>query len=465
MNKKTVQGNLPISALVDEHSGIIRRVRSVLTPPEAPTSYTSMTAEVSNARLLGEWPADRVSLGTTFSDPEGAWIAAVAEACERYCGNFLPTESSELTIDTAQKMIQDGKKIVDLEKLPCFANWQLKRENFEYQELTPHTETLWANCHIDEPESAQRGTGQEIWAPASLVYLNWRLKRYRHLPRIHHLNYAGIATGQGFSDAVDRALFEVMERDALEIWWHLNGPARGIDTATVPGLDQAMTGCDVQYWVVAMPHEFAPACAALLYDPETGIYAAGFSAKPDPAEAARKAVLEAVHTWIYTRGTTDADGWVFQAIEAGLMAKGLHLEHRKDRKYLDSCGEHFRSVRDLGAHVQVWQDPRTHKLAQRFTHPPEGVGSIQEIEPVSAVQLRRHLAEAGHQVVVKDLTTPDVAPTGLAVARVLVSDMVPNSPAAFAYYGMPRFEQAARARGWKVSMNPNDLLLTPAPHM
>ena len=77
----------------------------------------------------------------------------------------------------------------------------------------------------------------------------------------------------------------------------------------------------------------------------------------------------------------------------------------------------------------------------------------------------RDRAEAGHQVVVKDLTTPDVAPTGLAVARVLVSDMVPNAPAAFAYYGMPRFEQAARARGWKVSMNPNDLLLTPAPHM
>ena len=167
MNKKTLQGNWPISTLVDEHSGIIRRVRSVLTPPEAPTSYTSMTAEVSNARLLGEWPADRVSLGTTFSDPDGAWIAAVAEACERYCGNFLPTESSELTIDTAQKMIQDGKKVVDLAKLPRFADWQLKRENFEYQELTPHTETLWTNCHIDEPESAQRGTGCLLYTSPS----------------------------------------------------------------------------------------------------------------------------------------------------------------------------------------------------------------------------------------------------------------------------------------------------------
>ncbi|MBO3173561.1 hypothetical protein GZ180_00785, partial [Dermatophilus congolensis] len=280
----------PLDSLVDEHTGIIRRVRTVLRPDRAPTSYTSMTAEVSDARRLGEWPADRVSLGTTFGDPQGAWIAAVAEACERYCGNHLP----------------------------------------------PNGDTL------------RRGTAGEIWAPASLVYLNWRLRRYRDLPRTHHLNYAGIATGQGFSDACDRALFEIMERDALELWWHLGYPAHGIDPDTIPGLHEAMSGTDLEYHVVAMPHDYAPAFAALVYDPQTGLYAAGFSAKPDPAEAARKSVLEAVHTWIYTLGTQHADGWVFQAVQAGLMASGLYLPHRTDARYLDDAGPHQQHVRDLG---------------------------------------------------------------------------------------------------------------------
>lgn len=465
MTDRTTPAPWPLTALVDEHSGIIRRVRSVLTPEGAPAAYTSMTAEVANARLLGEWPADRVSLGTTFGDEKSAWIAAVAEACERYCGNYLPPHGDDLMRGTAEQLQAAGKNVVDLAGLPRFAPWQLEREDFEYEELTATTPTLWARCAVDTAETTERGAGGEIWAPASLVYLNWRLRKYRDLPRVHHLNYAGIATGQGFSDAIDRALFEVMERDALELWWHMDGPATGIDTSTIDGLDEIMADCQVDYWVVAMPHEFAPAFAALVYDPATGVYAAGFSAKSDPVEAARKAVLEAVHTWIYTRGTAEADGWVFQAIEAGLMARGLHLEHRADQRYLDDAGRHLRHVRDLGAHVQIWQDPRTHHLARRFTDPSLGTVPISEIPGVSARQLRRRLAEAGHTVIVKDLTTADVAPTGLAVARVLVTDMVPNAPAAFTYYGMPRFQQAARERGWPVPEGPEDFLLTPAPHM
>ncbi|MBW3085512.1 hypothetical protein KEM60_01712 [Austwickia sp. TVS 96-490-7B] len=455
----------PLDALVDEHTGLIRRVRTVLRPERAPHAYTSMTAEVADARRLGEWPADRVSLGTTFGDPHGAWIAAVAEACERYCGNYLPPEGDDLRRGTAAELRADGRQVIDLDRLPRFADWQVRRPGFEYTPLDEHTPTLWVRCAEDHPEHPGRGTAGEVWAPSSLIHLNWRLQRYRDLPRIHHLNYAGIATGQGFADACDRALYEVIERDALELWWHLGGPARGIDPATIPGLTDAMAGCDLDYWVVAMPHEYAPAFAALVHDPHTGVYAAGFSAKPDPAEAARKAVLEAVHTWIYTLGTVDADGWVFHAITAGLMATGLHLDHRDDHHYLDSAGPHFAAVRDLGAHVQIWQDPRTHHLARRFTHPDLGVGDLHEIEAISSAHLRRRLADAGHRVVVKDLTTPDVAPTGLAVARVLVSDLVPNAPAAFAYYGMPRFADAARQRGWPIPHGPDDLELTPAPHM
>lgn len=455
----------PVSALVDEHTGIIRRVRPVLVPDEAPDAYTSMTAEVADARCLGEWPADRVSLGTTFGDEAGAWIAAVAEGCERYCGNYLDPAQGDLREATAGELLDEGKTVVDLEKLPRFAPWQLQRENFEYTELTLDTPALWVQCALDHPDAPGRGTAGEIWAPSSLVHLNWRISRYRHLPRIHHLNYAGIATGQGFSDAIDRALFEIVERDALELWWHLGGDARGIDPASIPGLEEAMAGCDVNYWVVQMPHEYAPACAALLFDPATGLYAAGFSAKPDPAEAARKAVLEAVHTWIYTKGTATADGWVFQAIDAGLMAKGLHMEHRADARYLDDAGEQFEKIRDLGAHVQIWQDQRVHHLAERFMTPAGGMCSIDEIEPVSPAQLRRRFADNGHQVIVKDLTTPDVAPTGLAVARVVVTDMVPNAPAAFAYYGMPRFADVARKRNLPVPQGPHDFTLTPAPHM
>lgn len=452
-------------ALVDPVAGIVRRVKDVRTPDDAPASYTSMTAEVSDARRLGDWPADRVSLGTTFGDRDGAWIAAVAEAMERYCGNYLPAKlpDEDHVISTRRELVASGRRPIGLDQLPQWAPWQLERPGFEYEQLGEDTPALWARCQ-DSVHTG--GDGTEFWWPSALVHLNWRQRRLRHLPRVLHLNYAGIATGQGVDDATDRAVLEVIERDALEIWWHLGGPAVQVDPATVPGLVEQMGDCRLEYWAVMMPSEFAPCAAALVRDPSTGIYAAGFACRNDPAEAVRKAMLEAVHTWIYTEGTVDADGWVFQAVSAGLMADGLYLRHRADAGYLDDAGEQFERVRDLGAHVQIWQDPRTHELAGRFTDQgdPQPVSAF---ESVGMDEVYRRLRAAGHPVHIKDLTTPDVGLTSLRVVRALVPGLVPNAPAAFAYLGSPRLLDAAMGRGWRTERpsRPEDFTLVPPPHM
>ena len=81
---------LPLEALVDPVCGIVRKVKPVEHPPGTPARYTALTAEISDARRLGLWPADRVSLGTTFGDPEGARIAAVAEGVDRSGGDRVP---------------------------------------------------------------------------------------------------------------------------------------------------------------------------------------------------------------------------------------------------------------------------------------------------------------------------------------------------------------------------------------
>ena len=453
---------LPVDALLDPLTGIIRNVESVLTPDVAPPAYTSMTASVADARALGDWPADRVSLGTTFGDPAGARMAAIGEAVERYCGNYLPPEFDPTTmrVTTRRALLADGERVIELDALPQWQPWQYERPGFEYTVLTDDVETLWVRCELaDSPER------EPVWWPSALVHLNWRQGRLRHLPRVFHLNYAGIATGQGVEDATNRAVLELIERDALELWWHLDRPAYGIDPDSVPGLRAAMSGCPLTLWLVQMPSAFAPSVAALVHDPETGLYAAGFSCKNEAAEAARKAALEAVHTWIYTRGTQHADGWVYQAIEAGLMAKGLHFDHRADARYLDSAGDVMQHVRDLGAHVQVWQDERVHHLAKRFTQPARGMRSVQEIPTVSHQQVRDRLADAGLQVHRADLTTSDVALTSLRVVRAFVPGLVPNAPAAFAYLGCDRFRQAAEADGIALPTTPSEWTLAPAPHM
>ncbi|MEV5085119.1 YcaO-like family protein [Streptomyces sp. NPDC056159] len=449
---------MTIESLVDPVCGLIRGVEPVPHPTGAPPRYTAMTADVSDARRFGAWPADRVSLGTTFGDPAGARIAAIAEAVERYCGNRLPPQGhpDAPRRATAAELTAEGKRLYGTGDVPAHAPWQYARAAFPYRPLTSDTPALWA-----------RGTedGEECWAPVALTHLNWRQGEHRLLPRTHHLNYAGIATGQGFDDAVERALLEIVERDALELWWHLDGPTQGIDPASVPGLLDDLAGTTLDVWIVEMPSEFAPCMAALVHDPVRGIHAAGFACRHDPAEAARKAVLEAVHTWVFTQGTTDADGWVFQAVEAGMLARGLYLDHRPDRRYLDACGEDFAGVRDLGAHVQVWLDPRMAPYTRRFTDPALGTVPVTDVEPTTPTDLNARLD--GHRVITFDLTTEDIRETPLRVARVLVSGLVPNQPAAFAYLGCPRFAQQALARQWRTSAPTTaaDFTLAPPPHM
>lgn len=450
--------------LVDPVTGVIRHVREVLRPDRAPYRYTSLTAEVADARQLGDWPADRVSLGTTWGDPVGARIAAIAEGVERYCGNFLPVrlDPGEHRVGTATELRETGLPVIDLAELPRWSAEQLMRPGFPYVALDDDVPTLWSRCSEHPAES----TSRELWLPHSLVGLNWRQRRFRHLPRVHHLNYAGIATGQGAADAHDRGLLEVVERDALEVWWHHGGPAYGIELDSVPGLAEDLAGAPLDVAVVRMPSEHAPAMAALVRDRDTGVYAAGFSAATDPVRAVRKAVLEAVHTWIYTLGCVDANGWVFQAVDAGLMAPGLYLEHREDRRYLDSAGADFEHVRDLGAHVQIWLDPRVHRLAERFTAPALGTVAIDEVAATTPPEVRERMRAAGHRVISRDLTTRDVARTSLRVVRTVVTGLVPNAPAAFRYLGMPRFAEAAQARGWAhADPAAEPLTLCPPPHM
>lgn len=452
---------LSAESLVDAECGIIRSVRAVEHPEGAPHAYLALTASVSDARRLGEWPADRVSLGTSFGDVAQARIAAIGEGVERYCGNWLPADlpPTELRVGTSADLTADGLPCATAEDLPRFSSWQLARPRFPYEPLRADTPTLWARCtDLD---------GEALWLPASLVYLNWRQSRFRSLPRTHHLNYAGIATGAGVDDARDRGVLEIVERDALEVWWHLDGPTFGIDPATVPGLVDDLRGSDLQVWLVAMPSEFAPAVAALVYDEKRGIYAAGFSAALDPERAARKAVLEAVHTWIYTQGCTSADGWVFRAVAEGLMAKGLTLDFRPDADYAAAAGPQFEKVIDLGAHVQVWLDPATHQEARRFRSPSLGIRPLSALRPTTMADVYERLRLRGHRVLTRDLTTSDVRRTALRVVRTFITGLVPNAPAAFSYLGMPRFREAAEERGWRSSWTggPDDFTLVPPPHM
>jgi ribosomal protein S12 methylthiotransferase accessory factor len=445
----TLQPELPVDHLVDPDFGLVTGLHPVARLAGLPASYVGITAEVADARVHGNWPSDRVSLGTTFGDPAGARIAAIGEAVERYCGNYVPPD---LQRGSARELAAAGHRLLGPDDLRFFADWQHERAGFPFARFTDDTEISWTQGHGDDGP---------VLVPASWAHLNWRTGSRRAEPFLHHVNYAGIATGHGTDDAVRRGLLEVVERDSLSLWWHLGLPAAGIDPATVPGLLDHLDGSHLELHLLALPAWFGvPVVAAVVHDPRTGIVAGGFSAKLDPAATAVKATLEAIHSWVFTQGLLDHDGWVFDAIRAGILSEGLYLPHRPGRDYLAVAGERCEHVRDLGAQAQVWLDPEVQRrLLPRFASPAETVG-LSDLPSATEETLRAALAGAGHEVIVCDLTTPDISLTPLRVVRVCVRGLVPNAPAAFPYYGLSRWSAVA---GRPVS--PESLLLLPPPSL
>jgi ribosomal protein S12 methylthiotransferase accessory factor len=445
----TAPAALPVDTLVDPHFGLVTGLHPVERLDGLPAAYVGITAEVADSRVHGNWPSDRVSLGTTFDDRDGARIAAIGEAVERYCGNHVP---DGLLRAPARELSAAGHRLLGPDDLRFFADWQHQRAGFPFARFTDDVEIAWVE-----------GVGDDgpVLVPASWAHLNWRTGARRADPFHHHVNYAGIATGPDVADATRRGLLELVERDALSLWWHLDLPAAGIDPASVPGLTEHMAGSRLELRLLALPSWFGvPVVAAVVHDPVTGVVAGGFSAKLDPAETAVKATLEAIHSWVFTQGLLDADGWVFDAIGAGILSEGLYLPHRPDRDYLAVAGAHCEHVRDLGAQAQVWLDPAVQRaLLPRFTEPSTTIG-IDALPTGTEAGLRTALRAAGHDVVVCELTTPDVALTPLRVVRVCARGLVPNAPAAFPYFGLARWTEVAGR-----PPTPESLLLLPPPSL
>lgn len=444
---------LPVEHLVDPVCGVVRRITDFPRLPGLPDRFISCVASVADTRQFAIWLSDRIAAGTSFTDHREAWMGALGEAVERYCGNNIP---ATLQRSSQTALRSDGTPHLGAEELAGFLPEQLALPGFPYRAMTPDLDLLWARG-VDQ-------NGAPCLVPGSWVYLNWHQGPRRGEPRTNHLNYAGIATGQGLPDAADRALAECLERDAVVSWWLLGLRATAVDPFSIGGFEADWAGCPFQLRLVSLPSTFGmPVFGALVFDTDNGIPAAGFSAGEDPTRAGRKAIAEALQVWIASSGLTHPEGASYRAVAGGLFSARAYLPHRPGRNYLDDAGLRFENIRDLAAQTQLWLDTRLHPLLSRFDGDGTAPVDIHQLTPGSLPLSRQTLTNAGHRTVTVDLTTADIAETGLAVARVLVGGLLPNAPAAYPYLSTPRLTRLAADHALPVPTL-GTVTLAPPPH-
>jgi YcaO-like protein with predicted kinase domain len=139
--------------------------------------------------------------------------------------------------------------------------------------------------------------GADEYFPAQHVYLDWAATT--HEPVIYNADSNGSASGATWPEALERALLECIERDAMAIWWygrqnrhHL--PASSLDRLA-PRLSWWLSHRQRHFLMIDVTSEIGvPVVAAVSFDDDGRHVAMGSAAALDTGRAAVLAVTEMI---------------------------------------------------------------------------------------------------------------------------------------------------------------------------
>lgn len=449
-----------VAALIDARLGLITRVAR--EPPVAgvPPEFVDFTAEVAATDKFATWIADPITGGAALGDPERARAAAIGEAVERYCGNAVP---DQLPVGSAESFTAACHRVLNPDEVALYSAAQYAQQGFPFVPLTPNLELSWMPGH-------DLDTGDEVLVPAALVYLNLHRSRPGE-PAILCQAYAGIAAGYGVAQAECSALAELLERDAVTIWWASMAEAAAIDVDGDPKLTRMLADAragGLEVTLLQIPCAFdVPVVGAFVEDCLRGIVGFGSGCRSAPTAAAEKALTEALVTYTNARELADYDSAFWTAVRSGQMARNPYRAWRADHSYRSAFRSDWRDMTVLDVNIQLYLDPAMQGETLRRLRAPHARERLDALPSMLGDARDGYLDQLrakGISAVSVDLTTPDVAATGLRVVRVVAPGLYHNAPAAFPLLGGSRLYSEPVARGWvEHPLTEHDVVRHPLP--
>ncbi|MGE3288925.1 MAG: YcaO-like family protein [Pseudonocardia sp.] len=395
-------------------------------PARSPRGLRLWQARIADTTAFGPWPADPVASGCAWWDDAAARGAAVGEAVERYCAALPPAGLRRVT--ARELAAADGPRPLDLARCALFAADRHAEPGFPFAPLREDLPLRWVR-------GRDLRTGHPRAVPVGLVYTTVHRavdrRTYADEPVTGPLPCAGVAAATATADAVDNALLELVERDAVartwdtgRPWTELHVPRTFRDACRAAGRAGSF---DIRLFAVPAVVEVL-VLAAVAADPVTGFVAAGSAARHDAVHAALKAVAEACQLHLVLAELDDPDSATMR--QAAADPRSPLRPWRADRRYLDSYRRPgWRDVHDLACHLQLHLDPRMReRFADRLPRRPRARLTDLGAAPAAAGDA---LVRAGFEPTVVDVTTSDVRALGGTAVRVVVPGLRPNTPAAY----------------------------------
>ena len=234
--------------------------------------------------------------------PEHARLKLLMESAERQAAMFYGTETLYVRTLREYALVSGALEQGAPPQLPRPAHAEMRNH--------PQGEIGWV-------EARSILHGERVLLPANRVYLDYREPddRYFHLADTN-----GCSAHLSYPDALSNALLEVIERDAVGIWWHRRAE-RPVLTATdwpeLALLSDAQDEANRTMWLLDLTHDLGvPVVAALSSNASGGEIYVGAAAAGTLRDAARKAAEEMISFWFWDQHTGNVGNraaWLQQA--------------------------------------------------------------------------------------------------------------------------------------------------------
>ncbi|MFD2082864.1 ribosomal protein S12 methylthiotransferase accessory factor [Actinopolymorpha cephalotaxi] len=395
--------------LVDSDSGVIRTLFESPMNPDTPQvfGYGSILADTT---AFGVEDFGTLN-GSTSTSRQQAAAGALGEAVERYAARFVPY--GDLVWASPAEL---GENAIDPVDLVLYDEEQYARPDFPFREPARADILPWVEGH-----SLTRN--RTVLVPAEAVFMHTVHAGSRGFVQ---QTTNGLACGNTREEAVLSGLYEVVERDASMLTWlrRSENPTLDLGTAKDPGLlaaQRLFETARMRVRLVDITTTGIPAVLAMtwLRGRNNGVPVVSSAANLSLQRAARSALEELAQCVPWVISMLDRPGG-------------------RPRKPLDA----LTSTED---HVLWIVEPERRHLADFLLRSTQTV--MLGDEPFSAADVLGEIRECVSrlaaeelEVVVVDVTTPDVAEVGLSVVRTLVLGSIPL------YFGSGLWRAGPRAR-------------------
>ncbi len=386
--KKTLEG------IVDSRVGIIKVLASDSTavpPDDFPLTATAVMATYTEGALphISD-PVVGSGKGLTKVD---ALIGAAGEGIERYSASRY--RKSDLLLAPAKEMTG---AFVDPRHLCLYSEEQYGQPDFPFARFDERQPIHWTR-------GRWFGTNEPVWVPALPAYFNFEVCQHEFFCQV---SSNGLAAGGDDDDAAMRALFELIERDAFMITWLCQLPARRIvlDESVEPAVREVdrqlrERGAELELYLLDGTDIDLPVvmCLALGTPPQPAVSVA-LSCHLDPRVAVRKAVLEQGHV-------------------------GPYLSRQVQQMKVPQTPDDVHSLEEHAAYYFIPERLPILDFIRRSDRAPVAHADLQLHGEVSVAGCAARIKDAGVQVAIVDVTSPDLVDSPFRVARAIGLDVQP----------------------------------------